>query len=135
MPLVSSSRSCMVSFSCTVCISIAVKFLYTPKLTLAISTTQRAITDFLCVPTFMVRTFFSFTGFICFSFFLNINCKSSLSIVLFCLHRLSVPANNCWLSISDRVACMIHLIVSYIDTNVCYITSCIVVNILPALIL
>ena len=64
-----------------VCWSIAVKFLYAPKLTLAISTTHNAITDFLCVPTLKVRTFFSLGSLIvsvCFLFFLNIFFKSFL---------------------------------------------------------
>ena len=75
IPLVSCKRSSMISFSWVVCWSIAVKFLYTPKLTLAISTTHNAITAFLCVPTLTVRTFFSFGSLIvsvCFLFFLNI---------------------------------------------------------------
>ena len=41
-------------------------------------------------------------------------------------NQVLLPIRIIEVGISDRVACMVHLIVSYIDTDMGYIASCIV---------
>ena len=72
------------------------------NLTLAISTSHKAITVFLCVPTFITGTFFSFFGFDSLSFFLNSIAPFLSNWFSLVRHQSSVAASTSLLNLHIR---------------------------------